>query len=200
MNANPVLVFDLGKVLVDFDYRIASEKIARHSRLGPRELHAFLGSSPLLADYESGRLSREEFFKSLKEAVGFQKGLLEFSGFFADIFTEIPLMTGLQRELRKRGFQTYIFSNTNDLAVEHIRKNFPFFADFNGYVYSFQVGAMKPQPAIYEAMESLACAKGRDLIYIDDRPENIEAGLARGWQAILHEDPVKTRREVISLL
>jgi hypothetical protein len=31
------------------------------------------------------------------------------------------------------------------------------------------------------------------LIYIDDRPENIEAGKIRGWKSILHESPEKTR-------
>ena len=36
-------------------------------------------------------------------------------------------MIELHAELQRRGHQTYIFSNTNDLAVEHIRRNFPFF-------------------------------------------------------------------------
>jgi hypothetical protein len=43
-------------------------------------------------------------------------------------------------------------------------------------------------------MEALTGRRGADLIYIDDREENIETGLARGWRAILHESPEKTRR------
>jgi hypothetical protein len=35
--------------------------------------------------------------------------------------------------------------------------------------------------------------RGGAIIYIDDRPENIEAGAARGWQVILQETPAKTR-------
>jgi hypothetical protein len=34
---------------------------------------------------------------------------------------------------------------------------------------------------------------GADIIYLDDRPENVQGGLARGWQAVLHETPEKTR-------
>ena len=141
---NPVFIFDLGKVLVDFDYTIAAQKIAARSRQAPADLHAFLGSSPLLVQYETGRLTRQEFFDAVRDAIGFQGDLAEFGGYFADIFTEMPAMIELHAELRRRGFKTYIFSNTNDLAIEHIRRNFPFFANFDGYIFSYEVRAMKP--------------------------------------------------------
>jgi len=60
------------------------------------------------------------------------------------------------------------------------------------------VGAMKPLPEIYAAMEAMAGRRGADLIYIDDRAENIAAGVARGWRAILHETPEKTRAALAS--
>ena len=62
MSNVPVFIFDLGKVLVDFDYSIAARKIAARSTKAPQDLHAFLGSSPFLIDYESGRLDRRGFF------------------------------------------------------------------------------------------------------------------------------------------
>jgi FMN phosphatase YigB (HAD superfamily) len=193
MDYVPAIIFDLGKVLVDFDYTIAARKIAARSSQAPKDLHAFLGSSPLLVEYESGRLARQEFFDSVCHAVGFHGSLEEFSGYFADIFSEIPPMIALHAELRRRGLKTFIFSNTNDLAVEHVRRSFPFFANFDGYIFSHEVGGMKPQPEIYAAMEAMTGRRGADLIYIDDRPENIEAGQARGWRTILHETPEKTR-------
>ncbi len=190
----PVFIFDLGKVLVDFDYSIAAKKIAARSAKSPRDLHDFLGSSPLLADYESGRLSRHEFFTAIRNAIGFHGDLEEFGGYFADIFTEMPGTIALNAELRQRGFKTYIFSNTNDLAIEHVRRNFPFFAHFDGYILSYEVGGLKPQPEIYAAMETLTGRRGADLIYLDDRPENIATGQARGWRAILHQTPEQTRQ------
>ena len=53
---------------------------------------------------------------------------------------------------------------------------------------------MKPDAPIYEAMEKMCGRSGEDLIYIDDRPENIAAGAARGWRAILHESSERTRQ------
>jgi FMN phosphatase YigB (HAD superfamily) len=190
---HPVLIFDLGKVLVDFDYTIAARKIAACSTKPPPDLHTFLSSSPLLVEYECGRVTRRQLFEAIRHATGFQGSLEEFGGFFADIFTEIPGTVALHAELRQRGFQTFIFSNTNDLAVEHISRSFPFFKQFDGYVLSYEVGAMKPQPEIYAAMETLTKCRGADLVYLDDRPENVTAGAARGWRAILHESPKKSR-------
>ncbi|HTB83472.1 MAG TPA: HAD family phosphatase [Candidatus Sulfotelmatobacter sp.] len=193
MKDNPVFIFDLGKVLVDFDYSIAAKKVAARSEKSPQDLHAFLGSSPLLVEYESGRLTREQFYTAIKDAVGFGSGLEEFGGYFADIFAEMPGTIALHAELRQRGYKTFIFSNTNDLAIEHVRRNFPFFKNFDDYIFSYEVGAMKPEAKIYEAMEMMCGRRGADLIYLDDRPENIAAGAARGWRTVLHESPEKSR-------
>ena len=133
------------------------------------------------------------------KAIGCEAGLEEFGEYFADIFAEIPEMVALHSEVRRNGFKTLCFSNTNDLAVEHVRRNFPFFKDFDGYILSYEVGGMKPQPEIYVAMEKMTGKSGADLIYIDDRPENIETGKARGWRAILHESPQKTRQALIAM-
>lgn len=195
----PTIIFDLGKVLVDFDYAIAAQKIAARSDKAPEDLHAFLGSSPLLVDYESGRLTRQEFYEAIVKEINFRGDLAEFGNYFAEIFTEIPGTIALHAELRQRGFKTFIFSNTNDLAIEHVQRDFSFFKNFDGYIYSYEVGAMKPMPEIYLAMEKMCGRSGADLIYIDDRPENIAAGAARGWRTVLHESPEKTRRELIRL-
>ena len=194
--SKPVIIFDLGKVLVDFDYTIAAKKIAARSAKAPADLHAFLGSSPFLVEYESGRLTRQNFYEAVRKAIEFTGDLEEFGNFFADIFTEMPAMTALHSELRQRGFKTFIFSNTNDLAIEHIRRKFPFFSNFDGYIFSCEVGAMKPHPEIYAAMEKMCGRRGADLIYLDDRAENIAAGAARGWRSILHKTPTKTRQSL----
>jgi FMN phosphatase YigB (HAD superfamily) len=190
---DPVFIFDLGKVLVDFDYSIAARKVAGRSEKAPEDLHAFLGSSPLLVEYESGRLTRKQFYTAIKDAIGFGSDLEEFGGYFADIFAEMPGTIALHSELRQRGYKTYIFSNTNDLAIEHVRRNFPFFKNFDDYIFSYEVGAMKPEAKIYEAMEKMCGRRGADLIYLDDRAENIAAGAARGWRTVLHESPEKSR-------
>ncbi len=196
---NTVVAFDLGKVLVDFDYSIAVSRIAEQSTLSPSEVERFFFHSPLLLAYESGGLTRQGFFEQARQATGFRSTMEQFGEFFADIFTEIAPMIEIHTELRRQKIPTYIFSNTNDLAVEHIRRNFPFFQNFDGYIYSYQVGVMKPDAKIYEALEELAGRHGAEIVYLDDRPENVAAGAARGWQAILYETPEKSHQALATL-
>jgi HAD superfamily hydrolase (TIGR01509 family) len=199
MTAPKIVVFDLGKVLVDFDYGIAGRKIAAQSKMSADELRAFISTSPLLFRYETGLMSKQRFYDEVCAATGYCGGLAEFCHFFADIFVPIAPMVQLHGELRQRGYPTYIFSNTNELAVEHIRRSFPFFSHFDGYILSYEVGAMKPDAKIYEALERMAGRRGTEVLYLDDRPENVEAGAARGWQIILQETPEKTRAAIEKL-
>jgi HAD superfamily hydrolase (TIGR01509 family) len=194
MNPPSVVVFDLGKVLVDFDYSIASRRILRRSRLTDPELQHLLCTSPLLRQYETGAISTAQFYQGVCAASGYDGGLEEFSAAFADIFTEIKPMTALHAALRAAGIPTWIFSNTNEIAERHIRRRFPFFSNFDGYVLSYEHGAMKPDPRLYEVVERKTGHKGAAILYLDDRAENVEAGAARGWRVVLHETPEKSRR------
>jgi FMN phosphatase YigB (HAD superfamily) len=187
------VIFDLGKVLVDFDYSIAVTRIAARSRISLAEMGRLVAQSPLLLEYETGLLTSQQFFQAVCDACGFEGTFDEFGRCFGDIFVPIEPMVELHAALRRRGLPTYIFSNTNDLAIQHIRRSFPFFANFDGYVLSYEHRAMKPGAKLYEAVEAASGRKGAELLYLDDRPENIEAGAARGWQVILQESPEKTR-------
>jgi FMN phosphatase YigB (HAD superfamily) len=189
----PIVVFDLGKVLVDFDYSIAVKKVAARSSKRIENLHAVLGGSPLLIQFETGLLTKEQFFSEVQKLTGFTGSGDEFAGYFADIFAPMNDMVELHAGLRQKKIPTYIFSNTNELAVGHIRRSYPFFGHFDGYILSYEIGAMKPHTKIYESLEKMSGRKGADIFYIDDRRENVEAAAARGWQIVLHESFEKTR-------
>jgi HAD superfamily hydrolase (TIGR01509 family) len=190
------VVFDLGKVLVDFDYMIAARRLAARSKMSPERLMAVLVRSPRFIEYERGRVTRRELFNEVCRVAGFNGSLEEFALFFSDIFAEIKPMVELHAELRKRRLATYVFSNTNDLAVEHLRRAFPFFGNFDGYVFSYEHGVVKPEAGLYEVLERQSGRRAGELLYLDDRPENTEAGAARGWEVILHESPEKSRAAI----
>jgi len=194
------VISDLGKVLVDFDYSIAGRRIAARGAISARQVQQFIDHSPLLSRVETGQINREQFFCEVRAATGFEGTIDEFSEFFADIFTPIGEMVALQDELRERRVPTYIFSNTNELAVAHIRRNFPFFSRFDGYILSYEQGAMKPDSRLYTVVEAKTGRRGDELFYTDDRPENIETAVSLGWQVVLHENPQRTRLALQSAL
>jgi FMN phosphatase YigB (HAD superfamily) len=196
MTKPSIVVFDLGKVLLDFDYSIAGRKISERSGKSPAEVKQLLDYSPLLYRYETGLMTQREFFEEIRQSTDFRGSYEQFGGFFAKIFWEIPAMIELHAALHDRGIPTYIFSNTNDLAISHVRRDFPFFANFNGYILSYEVRAMKPDARIYEALERMSGKRGAEILYLDDRPENVEAGAARDWQVILHRTPEESRAAI----
>jgi FMN phosphatase YigB (HAD superfamily) len=108
-------------------------------------------------------------------------------------------MIELHSELRRTGHPTFIFSNTNELAIDHVRKVFPFFSEFRGYILSYQHYCMKPDAGLYEAVEKLSGCSGAEILYLDDRQENVVAGAKRDWRTIHHLDPQQTRSQVKNL-
>jgi glucose-1-phosphatase len=195
-----VALFDLGKVLVHFDWSIAARNIAPRCNHAPRELLDKMMRSPLLPLYESGRVTSQEFFAAVREAIGYRGTFEDFADAFGAIFSEIPEMTAFQAQVRAAGLPTWVFSNTNDLAVQYVRRAFPFFANFDGYFLSYELGVMKPNAGIYEAAERATGCAGPEVLYIDDFMENVAAGTARGWQTILHVTPAQTIAQARRLL
>lgn len=195
----PVVVFDLGKTLVDFDYSIAAGRIAPRCNPSADAEKFFSTHAALLTSYELGLLNTVQFFEQMKAISGFCGTQAEFGEAFADIFTPIQPMIDLHAELRKKGLATYVFSNTNDLAVDHIRRKYPFFNNFDGYVLSYEHGFMKPAARFYEILERESGRRAGEIFFMDDRAENVEAGAARGWKTILHQEPARTREALQKL-
>ena len=194
------VIFDLGKVLLDFDYGILARRMAVHSDISADRILSLINQTPLLHRYETGLMTDREFYEAVVAATGFRGGEQCFQEWFGDIFTEISPMVSLHAALVGRGIPTYVFSNTNGQAIRHVRATYPFYRLFTGEVLSYEVRAMKPEARIYEVVEARSGFSGRDLLYLDDRPENIAAGAARGWQAWIHADPGQTVPRVSALL
>ncbi|MCE2827385.1 MAG: HAD family phosphatase [Verrucomicrobium sp.] len=194
------VVFDLGKVLLDFDYGILARRMEALSDVPAQAILQVVNQTPLLHRYETGLMGDREFFEAVVAATGFRGGEVRFLEWFGDIFTEIVPMVGLHEALVGRGIPTYVFSNTNAQAIRHVRQVFPFYRKFTGEVLSYEVRSMKPDAGIYEAVERLSGFSGADLLYLDDRSENIAAGASRGWRAWIHEDPLITVPRVVSLM
>jgi epoxide hydrolase-like predicted phosphatase len=183
------VVFDLGKVLVDFDYGIAARTLAKKSTAAAEEVRSVIDQSPLLFHYEGAGITTAEFFAEVRRRIGFSGTFDEFASAFGDIFNEIPAMTAFQAELHARGIQTFVLSNTNEIAVGHIRRNFPFFAHFTGYIFSFEEGALKPAERIYQNTERRCGCRAAENLFLDDKPENVETAAKLGWQTICHRSP-----------
>ena len=192
-----IVAFDIGKVLLDFDYGIFVNRMAPRTNMGESALNTYLNQSPLLAKYESGQISSSEFIKIVQKETGFEGLESEFSDYFEEIFTPISDVIEMHRVIAEGGMATYTFSNTNEMAVRHMSRAYDFWPRFDGHVLSYEVEALKPETKMYEFLERVAGCHGREIVYVDDRPENIEAGRARGWKVIQQHTPEETRLALV---
>jgi putative hydrolase of the HAD superfamily len=107
--------------------------------------------------------------------------------------SENPAMLELARELRRAGYQTAILSNMEHRLLAVIRSQLPWLAEFDVQMYSCEVGAVKPEPAIYlECCRRLAC-QPQEALFLDDKKSNTEAAKQVGMQSYVYQsgdDPV----------
>ena len=186
------IVFDLGNVLLSFDFQIAANQLAKHTHTDATEILDLINQSELLHQFERGELTSNEFYVKVAAASKYRKDFNQFRLDFCDIFKEIQPMIEFFKQLKRNGYQVVLFSNTNEMAADYIREKYSFFNDFNAFFLSYQHGLMKPTSALYQKVEATLGKTGKDLFFIDDRPENIETAIKLDWSGIIHSDPIKT--------
>lgn len=95
----------------------------------------------------------------------------------------------LQRALRRRGVPVFALTNFGDDSFSHAQRLYPFLTEFDRLYVSGRLGVVKPDPAIYAVVEGDCGLPPEQLLFTDDRPANIAAAVARGWQGHLFEGP-----------
>ncbi|MEO0453341.1 MAG: HAD family phosphatase [Verrucomicrobiota bacterium] len=178
------IFFDLGKVLVDYDFNLAFYKMSQNSTLSSEEIEAKTPQAePLLNEYESGRIETPEFFQTLKDLFEFQGSSEELIDIWSDIFSPLEEHIQLARQLSEY-YPLAMISNTSDAHIRFLEERYDLFDLFRERIYSYQFGTMKPDPSIYHhALEKMGADKYESL-FIDDREENILTPSKMGWQTI----------------
>ncbi|MEL7465166.1 MAG: HAD family phosphatase [Pseudomonadota bacterium] len=94
----------------------------------------------------------------------------------------------LRDRLRAAGVRTWALTNFAADSWERAIVHYPALAEFDGLIVSGREGTVKPEPAIYQRLETRSGIAPEDLFLIDDRPANIEAARARGWGGHIFEN------------
>jgi len=66
----------------------------------------------------------------------------------------------------------------------HVTKSFPSLSTFEYLIYFCDYGSIKPELAIYRNCLELLKAAPQDILYLDDRAENVEAAARLGALAL----------------
>ncbi len=94
----------------------------------------------------------------------------------------IPRSVRLLRALRARGVPVFALSNFGVETFAIAEAHYPFFAEFDARFVSGHLRMAKPEAPIYAALERETGMAPENLLFTDDRADNIAAAQARGWQ------------------
>lgn len=190
------LIFDLGRVIVPFDFRRGYEAMSRRCGLPPDEVRSRLASDGLVRAFESGAMGVREFHRRVQELLETDVPFDEFREIWFSIFLPETLISDEFLEKLHSRRRTVLLSNTNALHFEMIRERYPILRHFDAFVLSCEVGAMKPDPRIYEAaLAAAGCAPG-ECFYTDDIPEFVEAARRIGIDAVVFQNQEQLEREL----
>lgn len=183
-------LFDIGKVLLDFDFETS---LKRYLPEGADAVEAaFAELLERKDEFEAGRVPMGEYIPWAMEKIGFTGSVSEFRTAWQEIFTPIPATWSLARRLRRGGHRLILFSNTNSIHVPYCYEAYRALFDlFDHSVLSFEVGAIKPERTIYQhAIDTYGLVPERT-IYIDDLSANIATGDEFGFitHQYVHDDP-----------
>ncbi len=183
------VIFDLGKVLVNFSSTTMYKNVARVLGTKVDDVHANLAKANLQNKYETGLISTSEIIETLRATAtsNFEDSDLRLA--FCDIFTEMSGMSEILTSLKDKGLKLAILSNTNELHIEWIWEKFEFLKIFDYTICSHTEHSMKPAPQIYQAaLKALGC-ETHECIFVDDLPENIQGAEKMGIKSILFRNP-----------
>lgn len=177
-------IFDIGNVIIPFDFHRALRRLAPQCGLAMDTLPP--EANQLTATYETGQIDRAEFLRRAFALLQYRGTEAEFVAAWESIFEENPAMNLLVEQLRAR-YPLYLLSNTSDIHAHYFEATYPVFQAFSGAVYSYRVGCMKPNPAIFGiAIRQFGVDPG-ETVYIDDLHANVAAAAHLGFRA-LHYD------------
>lgn len=193
------LIFDFGKVLVDYDFELYFSHIVTE----PERLKAFskmLNQKEVAEAMDLGEKTPDEIVAELQlQHPEFTDELQHFADHYPEIVLgEIPGMKDLLTRLKQKGYHLYGLSNWCNKVYETM-KEYDIFSLLDGFVVSSDVQMLKPYPEIYQCLFDKFNLNPAECIFTDDKMENIVGSEKAGMKAILFQNAAQLERELKDL-
>lgn len=203
-----VVMFDIGGILEvipeggDPATRFPALDEEWNTRLGLPPGHLAQCVEAIVADGAFGRCTYDEWRERLRASSGMsQADFDEYMAAFWDIYMGNPNeeLIAYFRALRPR-YRTAILTNSFVGAREQEEKRYGFTSMVDVAIYTHEEGVRKPDPRIYTIASQRIGFPPSEIIFLDDRPENVDTARASGFQAILFTSTTQAIADIETLL
>jgi len=190
------IVFDLGKVLIPFDFQRGYDRLAPYCAYEPKQIPERLRTCDLVSRFESGQVEPRPFVDEISRILESKATYDEFCGIWSSIFLPDTLVPEELVIALKKRYRMLVLSNTNAIHFPMVREAYPILSHFDDYILSYEVGALKPESKIYQAAIAKAQARPEEMFFTDDIAAYVEGAKLHGIDAVQFQNAEQTVRDL----
>jgi putative hydrolase of the HAD superfamily len=190
------IIFDLGKVIIPFDFMRGYKGLERICGLPVAEIRSRIAATDLVQRFECGLVEPEDFVAQLSRMLDLHISYDQFCQVWSSIFLPDPLIPESLLEGLSRQYRLLLLSNTNAIHFEMLERTYPLLRHFHDKILSHRVGALKPSPLIYREAIARAGCLPEEIFFTDDIPEYVAAARCEGIDAVQFESSNQVEREL----
>lgn len=186
----PIVVFDVGNVLIHWDPRHLYSKIFAGDPARMDWFLANVATPQWNVEQDRGRSWSEGVALLIREHPDWAAEIRAFDERWHEMVPgAIDANVAVLRTLAAAGAPVYAITNFSLEKWRETRRRFAFLDAFTGVVVSAEEGLIKPDPAIYRLLESRYGLTLKGCVFIDDSAANIAGAAALGMRTIHYTGP-----------
>lgn len=179
------VVFDLGFVLISFDWREIMTRVGI-TEDEMEEIATATVRSEYWGELDRGILTDEEILNGFISIAPQHKEKI--TKFFAAVPHNMPPYSYSNEwvaSVKERGYNLYVLSNFSENNFKFCEPKYTFLDKFDGKIISYRYKCIKPEKEIYQILFDSFDLNPEECVFIDDREDNIEAAINQGMNGIV---------------
>ena len=193
------IIFDIGRVLIRVDVSRAMDGLASGLSLTPQEVWSAIEKDPHWLDWQEGRISPRDWHLHITKRLGASLTFDQFTEVWNRALDPNPIHSEAFLEKLSKNYRLALLSNTDPIHMSNEEARFPFFRFFPMRIYSYRVGASKPNPVIYRKALQACKVRAGEAVYIDDVAAYAEAAQRLGMSGIVFQSPAQLQSDLRKL-
>ena len=195
------VIFDIGNVLVDFDWEGHMRRICPHLNENDfYEINIAAWGDNRWDKFDLGVDSEIVISEMISHAPKYEKEIKSLFGNFRGCFRKLDSSIGWIKDLKTRGYKVYYLSNYSYLAMKANPECLDFVPLMDGGIFSCDVHVIKPDKRIYELLCEKYDLNPEECVFIDDLERNVEGARKFGIKAIQLVSVKQAQQDLNNLL
>ncbi|MBO7180293.1 MAG: HAD family phosphatase [Bacteroidales bacterium] len=186
------LLLDMGGVILDVSYQRVIETFKSYGIENFDKVYTQAKQVEIIDLFEEGKCTAEEFRDGIRKLVGKELSDEQIDKAWFSMILEIPRDVIQLLGVLKLKYRLFLFSNTNVLHIEYLKKEFErqlgfdlFNCVFDKAFFSNEIHHRKPHPESFKYVLEQAGIEAEETLFIDDSKQHLEGaskvGLNTYW-------------------